>query len=437
LFLFLVLIYFSSHLLAFSHEISKRGDIEAVSYLLQVKGLNINRRDKWSSTPLYYAALCNHIDLVKFLLSKGARCEEGTFDGERCLYAAHSPEIKQVLLQYKVTPVFNPFREFLRTLHSNSDASADIIFRVGEVDIPAHRFVLAARSIYFAEQLQTRWLAKRSVRLSRSHVLPLALQAVIRWLYTEQLELPAVLVPLAEKLARQARLPTLERLLRTFNESPAASRPEYLILEPNNALKESVLSNDMRRLAMQGVPHHLWSPQFAEEVARGDYKLPAVDPFCATTPSELVRSYWNVVFDVDGDRFFVHSSVFVQQSDYFRTLLTGHFAEAREFLRQSSTDAHSLPLVRLNLLGELEQTTQAANGKDEGMQSDSGEQEDAVVAVSASSLVFRHVLEYLYAGSVRDWNHEVLLETLYCADRFLLNGLKNQVAAVLCRNVGK
>ena len=64
------------------------------SYLAEQKEVDLNIRDRWDSTPLYYACLCGHLDLVKYLLSRGAVCDASTFDGERCVYGALTNEIR-------------------------------------------------------------------------------------------------------------------------------------------------------------------------------------------------------------------------------------------------------------------------------------------------------------------------------------------------------
>ncbi len=40
-------------------------------FLVEQKEVEVNVRDKWDSTPLYYACLCGHIDLVRYLLENG------------------------------------------------------------------------------------------------------------------------------------------------------------------------------------------------------------------------------------------------------------------------------------------------------------------------------------------------------------------------------
>ena len=71
-------------------------------YLTDQKEINLNVRDKWDSTPLYYACLCGHPEVVSFLLENGARCEANTFDGERCVYGALTDQIRKMLNNFSV-----------------------------------------------------------------------------------------------------------------------------------------------------------------------------------------------------------------------------------------------------------------------------------------------------------------------------------------------
>ena len=41
------------------------------SYLVEQKEVELNIRDKWDSTPLYYACLCGHLEIVQYLLDNG------------------------------------------------------------------------------------------------------------------------------------------------------------------------------------------------------------------------------------------------------------------------------------------------------------------------------------------------------------------------------
>ncbi len=70
--------------------------------MIEKEDISLNIRDKWDSTPLYYSCLCGHIEIVKYLLDNGAKCEANTFDGERCLYGALTDQIRNVLRSSKV-----------------------------------------------------------------------------------------------------------------------------------------------------------------------------------------------------------------------------------------------------------------------------------------------------------------------------------------------
>ena len=43
----------------------------AIRELVEQKEVELNVRDKWDSTPLYYACLCGHTNLVRYLLKSG------------------------------------------------------------------------------------------------------------------------------------------------------------------------------------------------------------------------------------------------------------------------------------------------------------------------------------------------------------------------------
>jgi len=45
-----------------------------VRYLTEHKEVELNMRDVWDSTPLYYACLCGHKELVEYLLNRWVIC---------------------------------------------------------------------------------------------------------------------------------------------------------------------------------------------------------------------------------------------------------------------------------------------------------------------------------------------------------------------------
>jgi len=53
------------------HFAANNGHVDVVRFLLE-KGANVNAQDHRGRTPLHLAALDGHVDVVRFLLEKGA-----------------------------------------------------------------------------------------------------------------------------------------------------------------------------------------------------------------------------------------------------------------------------------------------------------------------------------------------------------------------------
>ncbi|XP_059879161.1 ankyrin repeat and BTB/POZ domain-containing protein 1 isoform X6 [Delphinus delphis] len=166
----------------------RKGDVGRVRYLLEQRDVEVNVRDKWDSTPLYYACLCGHEELVLYLLANGARCEANTFDGERCLYGAQSEAIRRALRDYKQVTASYRRRDYyysclLRLLEQG--IHSDVVFLVHGKSFRAHRCILGARSTYFAHMLDTKWKGKSVVVLRHPLINPVAFGALLQYLYTE------------------------------------------------------------------------------------------------------------------------------------------------------------------------------------------------------------------------------------------------------------
>ena len=324
--------------------------------------------------------------MAKYLLQMGARCEEGTFDGERCLYAAHSNEIKKVLLEYKVTPVFDPHRDFMRKLLLNLNGWSDVTFNIKKVEIKAHKAILCARSCYFRDQFHGRWKFKDKIILPKSYVHPQLLQSFFRYIYTEQTEFNTEDTALAKRLARQCKLTDLEQLIEAGVVDESARK--YLIVQKNDSKQAAADSNfyeDMRAMVFKGIPQKHWPPSVKEK-AKNEQNAKSQNPSNKQEVNESEISnefYWDIAFEVDSDIFFGHSYMFLGQSDYFKALLTGNF---RESLQQAQKEAkYNLPLVKLQ--GDETMTPQ----------------------------VFAVVMEYLYCGHIKEWNFDSILDVLMVA----------------------
>ncbi|KAF2434770.1 BTB/POZ domain-containing protein [Tothia fuscella] len=137
-------------------EACRRGDLKVCQEKITA-GVNINARDTFDYTPLILASLCGHYEVVRLLLESGVLCERDTFQGERALYNALTDRIRNLLLSYDYSKSTNPLQPLaahvasllLRTVPKTSD----LALTTGSETFRLHKFVLAARSPYFAKKL--------------------------------------------------------------------------------------------------------------------------------------------------------------------------------------------------------------------------------------------------------------------------------------------
>ncbi|KAM4738270.1 ankyrin repeat and BTB/POZ domain-containing protein 1 isoform 2-T2 [Anableps anableps] len=271
----------------------RKGDICRVRYLVEQRDVDLNVRDKWDSTPLYYACLCGHEELVQYLLASGAKCEANTFDGERCVYGSLNDSIRRLLKDYKCVSVRamqrNDFNYFLHMLLEQGQHS-DVKFLVHGEMFAAHRCVLSARSEYFTEMFETKWKGKSLVNLKHPLINPAAFGAILQYFYT-------------------------------VSNKPGTC-VKVLSLEPHTCQ----LQEDMAQLADCALPTEL-------RVGFGELPFNRVD---------LFPTYPDICFRVEGYDFLCHKAFFCGRSDYFKALLEDHFSEGEQLLSQPSTPVITL-----------------------------------------------------------------------------------------------
>ncbi|XP_063797251.1 ankyrin repeat and BTB/POZ domain-containing protein 1 isoform X2 [Pseudophryne corroboree] len=306
----------------------------SIRYLVEQRDVELNVRDKWDSTPLYYACLCGHEELVRYLLSNGARCEVNTFDGERCLYGALSDTIRRVLKEYKQITAKcmqrDYYDDFLQRLLEQGSYS-DTTFLVHGESFCAHRCVLSARSPYFAEMFETKWKGKKMIALKHPLINPAAFGSILQYLYTGRLDINVEHVEDCKRLAKQCRLQDLIEELEEkckkvyeFVSSKPGTCVKVLTVEPSG---NGCLREDLAILADCALPSEL-------RVGFGELPFDSTDNFC---------SYPDVCFRITGYNFLCHKSFFCGRSDYFKALLQDHFCESQELQTQPS-----IPVITLH-----------------------------------------------------------------------------------------
>ncbi|XP_039177709.1 ankyrin repeat and BTB/POZ domain-containing protein 1 isoform X2 [Crotalus tigris] len=354
-------------------------------YLLEQRDVEINVRDKWDSTPLYYACLCGHEELVQYLLASGAKCEANTFDGERCLYGALNDTIRRVLKEYKQITAKCMKRDyydaFLQRLLEQGYHS-DIVFIVHGKSFCAHRCVLGARSAYFAEMFETKWKGKNVIALKHPLINPAAFSSLLQYLYTGCLDIDVEYVNDCKRLAKQCQLQDLIEDLETkckkvyeFVSSKPGTCVKVLTIEPSG---NSQLQEDLALLAECALPAEF-------RVGFGELPFDSTDSF---------SSYPDLCFRVSNYSFFCHKAFFCGRSDYFKALLEDHFSESEELQTQPS-----IPVVTLHDISEE---------------------------------IFIRVLYYIYSDDT-ELSPENAYEVLCVADMYLLPGLKRLCGRTLAQ----
>ncbi|KAL5426904.1 hypothetical protein PMIN06_001761 [Paraphaeosphaeria minitans] len=138
-------------------EACRRGDLKVCQEMIQA-GVNVNARDRHDYTPLILASLCGHYEVIQLLLENGALCERDTFQGERCLYNALNDRIRNLLLSYDYAKSSNPLQPLAAHITSlltrPEPATADLTIEAYDQSFHVHKFLLAARSPYFAKKLR-------------------------------------------------------------------------------------------------------------------------------------------------------------------------------------------------------------------------------------------------------------------------------------------
>ncbi|XP_076469134.1 ankyrin repeat and BTB/POZ domain-containing protein 1-like [Babylonia areolata] len=361
----------------------KTGDIQKLRSLVEEKEVDINVRDKWDSTPLYYACLCGHRQIVQYLLEHGAKCEANTFDGERCVYGALTDDIRNLLRSYKAISNRlmrrDGFDEFLRKL-LDSGEHADVEFLVHGEKFLAHRCILSVRCPFFGELFRTKWQGRRSIELKHTLMVPWAFQSILQYLYTGRLETHMDFVDDCLRLARQCQLPTLEALIESsmkktldFQASKSGVIVTTLVVEePANSY---LLQTELGQLTNAASP-----PAFCSWV-QGELPFDQQD----------LQTFTDISFVVDGHQFLCHKAFFCERSDYFKALIQDHFGEA------SSSSSDSVPIITLRDVG---------------------------------AHVFHRVLTYIYQDSC-DLTEDTAYDVLCTADMYLLPGLKRLCGAAM------
>ncbi|KMS99096.1 hypothetical protein BVRB_3g066940 [Beta vulgaris subsp. vulgaris] len=408
-------------------EAARAGDVDRLGYLLE-SGVNVNARDKWDSVALYYACLAGHLDAALMLLLNGAICDEHTFDGDRCHYAALNFKVRKLLKAFEARPPpLPPLQAALRDTFlacvpnrplfdftddhlplpgsSKLDGpnqnyfSPDVVFYVHGRPIEAHRVILSARSPYFKRKFENDWKYRREVRFSKEKLSYPALYSLLHFFYSDRLE---VAVDDMEDLVRICKVCECEEMRRVIEKELAHQKfTEY------KALQE--IDSSQRRFVLQGLSlpeedrlpaalHHILQLSLNNSSTKQDVDNVALN-LVASVGRLQIHEHANDLADicvgVDGWVFRCHQVVLASRSDYFRTRIS----RMDDFLEvNDNVLGHALPYL---------------------------EEHDL------SHEAFEKMIEYMYTDVLKDVDPQQAEELFDAASRYLLFPLKRAVADAL------
>jgi ankyrin repeat/BTB/POZ domain-containing protein 1 len=147
------------------------------------------------------ASLCGHYEVIRLLLENGALCERDTFQGERCLYNALNDRIRNLLLSYDYAKSTNPLQPLAAHITSlltrPTPKTTDITITAYDQEFHLHKFLLAARSPYFAKKLAT---APSTTTWKLPSTIPAeALGVALQYLYFQEVSIRRALFGLSDE----------------------------------------------------------------------------------------------------------------------------------------------------------------------------------------------------------------------------------------------
>ncbi|CAL5223847.1 g6430 [Coccomyxa viridis] len=402
------------------YHAARVGDLERIKHLVEDEEVDVNRRDRWDSVPLYYACLAGQSDVAHYLLEAGAVCNEYTFDGDRCHYAALTSTIRALLRQYEQRPPpLAPLAASLRSLSTLCDDLEapgstsrreeapwfDFAFEVAGERITMHRAIMAARSAFMRKMLLTDWVLPedsrspyRTVNLKNAALSATALKAVLAFMYTERLDVAIEDVDAVLRVAKKCKMHAVVKAIgdemRTlkyyFKSTRRDEAPRRFVLQPGSVPEQQRLAAQM-------------------SVLRGQCR-DLDSSGCSTTADDFA----DISLVADDHTFRCHCCILTARSDYFAALLSRTELSCSETKDQAGDSEPSSETGRFQL------------GRQRGTL-------PTMQVSGVSAAVLEIVLEFIYTDLLPQLPEPFMSEDgadelFDAADRYLIFSMKRRVA---------
>jgi len=404
-------------------EACRRGDLKTCQEQISL-GININARDEYDYTPLILASLCGHYEVTEMLLEQGALCERDTFQGERCLYNALNDRIRNLLLSYDYSKSTDPLQPLAAhitgLLTRDTPQTSDIVIQAGETTVGLHKFLLSARSPFFAQKLAA---APETALWKLANTVPVqSFETSIRYLYLGDVgaglgdgEEEQEILKGIDKISRQLEIPQLfdnilssgDRRLARQKRTEELDRGRSQILNwfEQNVLKHKVHVDTAKA---ENVKWDRSNAIFADILLQADEDEQAPDMESHTTP---------VVRQTDGP---------------LNGIPIGMFGSRSRSVSRGPKNRRSVlfPCHRAMLLRSEVFATMFASPFREGQESDHLQ----IVPVDCAPDVLEIILTFLYTEKA-DFPLSIALDVLTASDMLFIEKLK-QRAALLISTLG-
>lgn len=380
-------------------------------------------------TNSYKASLCGHYEVIQLLLENGALCERDTFQGERCLYNALNDRIRNLLLSYDYAKSSNPLQPLAAHITSlltrPEPKTADITITTYDETLNLHKFLLAARSPYFAKKLgaapnTATWklpdkIPTQSLTVAMQYLYfsEVSMRRVVHELNEEeemhvlngidkigrQLEMDRLFEDITEvsdrRLLRQKRAEELDRgrdqLEAWFKENVLRNKLEIdtakvedLKWDRDNSIYADILlradDDDDEEYELDGAGSSSGLPQSSSPSASNVLGIPHRSQPQSRSPSRSRKARKSTIYPA-------HKAMLLR-SEYFSTMLTSPFREAQQ-----------TPYLQ-------------------------------VVTLDCSPKVLETILTFLYTER-SDFGLDVAIDVLFTADQLFIEKLKQRAALII------
>ncbi|EWM28152.1 ankyrin repeat and btb poz domain-containing protein 1 isoform 2 [Nannochloropsis gaditana] len=474
---------------------AREGNLQLLTFLIETKGHNVNVVNEVDASPLYYAALCGHVDCVKYLLLMGAVADEGTFMGERCFFAALNDPLRHLLRCSKMTRAYRePFLESLRFMYENKEVwwpdvafvcratafdpkwkASEGVGSAGGVQeksgLFCHQVILRARSAFLIQEFNKRRVETRcgrrgglgvawgtasslSIPLLHSHK---AFACILQYLYCSRLEMPLYLLDDGIRISRILHLPGLGLELQRASDKIAMARERGI--QCHRELKSLKYHSSSKHSAFYV------SRQRRQEMLIVEPKKETLIEHFKLLAEEVVTRFPEdadvVLFTGDGKSFALHRVILAARSPYFRTMLRSGFKEGQQAGRLIVP--HILPTMEVSAETRIFSSeinykgSKRVMGEKKDLEKKKPSNQDQVeekganaccdasepqalpsIHLSLSGEALRRVIEFMYCDEpLSPLEVPLVFDVLDAATLFMLPGLRNYCVSALMEHVDK